>query len=87
MDAAVTARLDLASPIETDPRWAAVIARDITADGAFVYAVTTTKIYCRPSCPARRSHPGMFAFIQPRPRPRPQDSALASAVSPTGFRR
>lgn len=62
MDATVTARLDLASPIETDPRWAAVITRDITADGAFVYAVTTTKIYCRPSCPARRSHPRHVRF-------------------------
>lgn len=34
--------------------WRAVEARDAGADGAFVFAVTTTGIYCRPSCPARR---------------------------------
>lgn len=39
---------------EDDPRWAAVVARDGTADGCFVYAVRSTGIYCRPSCPARR---------------------------------
>jgi AraC family transcriptional regulator of adaptative response/methylated-DNA-[protein]-cysteine methyltransferase len=35
-------------------RWRAVEERDHTADGSFVFAVTTTGIYCRPSCPARR---------------------------------
>ena len=35
-------------------RWNAVQARDIEADGAFVYAVASTGIYCRPSCPSRR---------------------------------
>jgi AraC family transcriptional regulator of adaptative response/methylated-DNA-[protein]-cysteine methyltransferase len=35
-------------------RWTAVLERDVRADGAFVYAVTSTGIYCRPSCPARR---------------------------------
>ena len=35
-------------------RWNAVQARDIDADGAFVYAVASTGIYCRPSCPSRR---------------------------------
>src|SRR3954471_8572483 len=34
--------------------WKAVIARDGSADGEFVFAVKTTGIYCRPSCPARR---------------------------------
>ncbi|KAL2854692.1 metal binding domain of Ada-domain-containing protein [Aspergillus pseudodeflectus] len=33
-------------------RWQAVVARDASATG-FVYAVITTKIYCRPSCSAR----------------------------------
>ena len=37
-----------------DPRWTAVAARDRRADGAFVYAVRSTGIYCRPSCPSRR---------------------------------
>jgi AraC family transcriptional regulator, regulatory protein of adaptative response / methylated-DNA-[protein]-cysteine methyltransferase len=35
-------------------RWRAVQARDRRYDGAFVYAVRSTGIYCRPSCPARR---------------------------------
>ncbi len=34
--------------------WAAVCARDRAADGRFVFAVTSTGIYCRPSCAARR---------------------------------
>lgn len=37
----------------TDERWAALAERDRHHDGAFVYAVVTTGIYCRPSCPAR----------------------------------
>jgi AraC family transcriptional regulator, regulatory protein of adaptative response / methylated-DNA-[protein]-cysteine methyltransferase len=35
-------------------RWKAVQARDRSADGAFVYAVRSTGIYCRPSCPSRK---------------------------------
>jgi len=35
-------------------RWQAVETRDAAADGQFVFAVKTTGIYCRPSCPARR---------------------------------
>ncbi len=34
-------------------RWAAVQAHDKSADGRFVYAVRTTGVFCRPSCPAR----------------------------------
>jgi len=34
--------------------WVAIVARDAAMDGAFVYAVRTTGVYCRPSCPARR---------------------------------
>lgn len=37
-----------------DARWAAVMRRDRLADGSFVYAVRTTGIYCRPSCPSKR---------------------------------
>lgn len=36
-----------------DDRWTAVVARDKSADGAFVYSVRTTGVYCRPGCPAR----------------------------------
>ena len=35
-----------------DARWAAVDARDRNADGAFVFAVATMGVYCRPSCSA-----------------------------------
>lgn len=45
------------STIEDDPRWARLVARDPTADGAFWYAVATTGVYCRPSCPSRRANP------------------------------
>ncbi|CAD0115011.1 unnamed protein product [Aureobasidium uvarum] len=34
-------------------RWQALITREPTADGAFVYCVRTTGIYCRPICKAR----------------------------------
>ena len=36
-----------------DMRWDAVIAKDKGADGQFYFAVRTTGVYCRPSCPAR----------------------------------
>ena len=34
--------------------WRAVLDRDARWDGMFVLAVRSTRIYCRPSCPARR---------------------------------
>jgi AraC family transcriptional regulator of adaptative response/methylated-DNA-[protein]-cysteine methyltransferase len=34
-------------------RWQAVVQRQPAADGAFVYSVKTTGVYCRPSCAAR----------------------------------
>lgn len=45
-------------------RWAALASRDRSADGAFVYAVRTTGVYCRPSCaarPARRENVSFHA--------------------------
>src|ERR1035437_5930904 len=35
-------------------QWQQVLARDQSADGQFFYAVRSTGIYCRPSCPSRR---------------------------------
>ena len=35
-------------------RWEAVAGRDATHDGEFVFAVMSTGVYCRPSCPAKR---------------------------------
>ena len=34
--------------------WQQVLARDPAADGQFVYAVRSTRIFCKPSCPSRR---------------------------------
>ncbi len=34
--------------------WQQVLARDAAADGQFVYAVRSTRIFCKPSCPSRR---------------------------------
>jgi AraC family transcriptional regulator of adaptative response/methylated-DNA-[protein]-cysteine methyltransferase len=46
-----------------DARWLAVQGRDVRADGRFVYAVRSTGIYCRPSCPSRRPRPDRVAFF------------------------
>ncbi|WP_341930680.1 bifunctional DNA-binding transcriptional regulator/O6-methylguanine-DNA methyltransferase Ada [Methyloversatilis discipulorum] len=45
-----------------DPRWATVRARDAGADGQFVYAVSSTGVYCRPSCGARTPRPENVSF-------------------------
>jgi AraC family transcriptional regulator of adaptative response/methylated-DNA-[protein]-cysteine methyltransferase len=52
----------LAAATERDPRWAAVLARDASADGRFVYSVATTGVYCRPSCGSRRARPENVRF-------------------------
>jgi len=46
--------------------WQAVLKRDARADGTFVYAVRSTKVYCRPSCPSRRpSRAQVLFFAEP----------------------
>src|SRR5712692_4817601 len=40
--------------LSDDEKWKAVLSRNDRFDGAFVFAVRSTRIYCRPSCPARR---------------------------------
>jgi AraC family transcriptional regulator, regulatory protein of adaptative response / methylated-DNA-[protein]-cysteine methyltransferase len=40
--------------VRDETRWEAVLGRDSGRDSEFVYAVTSTGIYCRPSCPSRR---------------------------------
>jgi AraC family transcriptional regulator of adaptative response/methylated-DNA-[protein]-cysteine methyltransferase len=47
-----------------EARWRALCARDAAADGAFVYAVRTTGVYCRPSCGARRPNRENVAFYE-----------------------
>ena len=56
-------------------RWLAVLARDRRADGVFVYAVRSTGVYCRPSCPSRRPHRDRVTFF-----------ATAAGARAAGFR-
>ena len=58
-----------------DPRWAAMVARDLAADGRFFYSVKTTGVYCRPSCASRTARPENVAF-----------HATAAAAERAGFR-
>ncbi|QMV62581.1 bifunctional DNA-binding transcriptional regulator/O6-methylguanine-DNA methyltransferase Ada [Pseudomonas berkeleyensis] len=55
--------------------WQAVCERDAAQDGLFVFAVRSTGIYCRPSCPARRPRRDNVSFHH--------DAASAEAA---GFR-
>lgn len=52
--------------------WRAVQRRDRTFDGRFVYAVSSTRIYCRPSCTSRRPLRANVAFF-----PTPADAERA----------
>lgn len=45
-----------------DERYRAISARDTRFDGQFVTAVSSTRIYCRPSCPARTPKPQNVTF-------------------------
>ena len=58
MTAMVTKTPRFTTPsVADDPRWARIVARDKTADGHLWYSVSTTGIYCRPSCPSRIPNP------------------------------
>jgi len=45
-------------------RWQAVLDRDATLDGAFVFAVSSTGVFCRPSCPAKRPRREKVSFFE-----------------------
>jgi AraC family transcriptional regulator, regulatory protein of adaptative response / methylated-DNA-[protein]-cysteine methyltransferase len=62
-------------PLTEDWRWTAVVHRDRAVDGQFFYAVTSTGVFCRPSCPSRRPRRDRVRFF---------DSAQAAAAA--GFR-
>src|SRR6266699_4557726 len=47
-------RVPALAAMDPEACWRAVLARDPRSDGKFVLAVRSTRIYCRPSCPARR---------------------------------
>ena len=72
-------------PRNDDSRWQAVLDRDAASDGSFVFAVSSTGVYCRPTCPSRRprrenvsffsnpeqaEHAGFRACLRCRPRSR-----------------
>ena len=46
-----------------DAYFEAVRARDASFDGAFVYAVSSTRVYCKPSCPSRRPRRERVSFF------------------------
>ncbi|MGD0515233.1 MAG: bifunctional DNA-binding transcriptional regulator/O6-methylguanine-DNA methyltransferase Ada [Terriglobales bacterium] len=46
-----------------DLRWQAVLSRDTSHDGHFVFAVSSTGVYCRPSCPSRRPRRANVTFF------------------------
>jgi AraC family transcriptional regulator, regulatory protein of adaptative response / methylated-DNA-[protein]-cysteine methyltransferase len=47
-------------------QWQAVLNRDAGQDGRFVFAVSSTGVYCRPSCPSRRPRrENVTFFAQP----------------------
>lgn len=62
-------------PDSIEACWRAVQRRDREADGAFVYAVRSTGIYCRPSCPSRKPKREQVSFFP-----------LANAAEQQGFR-
>src|SRR5260370_38932890 len=43
--------------------WQAVVGRDARYDSVFVYAVRSTGVYCRPSCPSRRPRREGVVFV------------------------
>ncbi len=49
--------------LDPDACWAAVVARDPDAADRFVYAVGSTHIYCRPTCPSRRPRREVVSFF------------------------
>ena len=62
-------------PNENELRWQAVLSKDPTYDGQFVFAVSSTGVYCRPSCPPRRARRENVSFFQ-----------LPEAAERAGFR-
>ncbi len=59
-------------PIDAQLAWEAVLNRDRRFDGRFVYAVSSTGIFCRPSCPSRRPARHRVSFF-----PSPQQAEAA----------
>lgn len=47
----------------TQKCWESIVYNDKQADDSFVYAVKTTRIFCKPSCKARLPKKKMSLFI------------------------
>jgi len=75
MRSKTAAREQAVENLDGAARWRAVQSRDRSADGVFVYAVRSTGIYCRPSCPSRKPRREQVMFF-----------ALAEAAEQKGFR-
>src|SRR4030095_15692313 len=56
--------MPMADLMSNPEMWNAVLERDTSRDGSFVFAVRSTGIYCRPSCPARRPRREQVSFFQ-----------------------
>ena len=54
----------LSSKSRDDSQWQAVMARDANQDGKFVFAVSSTGVFCRPSCPSRRPRRENVTFFR-----------------------
>jgi AraC family transcriptional regulator, regulatory protein of adaptative response / methylated-DNA-[protein]-cysteine methyltransferase len=46
-----------------DERWQAVLDRNTVASGQFLYGVMSTKVFCQPTCPARRPKRSNVVFL------------------------
>jgi AraC family transcriptional regulator, regulatory protein of adaptative response / methylated-DNA-[protein]-cysteine methyltransferase len=49
--------------MQNELQWQQVLSRDARQDGRFVFAVRTTGVYCRPSCPSRRPRRDSVEFF------------------------
>lgn len=63
MSAVMKQQMDLGSR-DQEELWQAVLTKDTRFDGQFVFAVSSTGIYCRPSCPSRRPRREHVSFFQ-----------------------
>ncbi|RMZ89018.1 hypothetical protein DV736_g3751, partial [Chaetothyriales sp. CBS 134916] len=64
-------------PLTDSDRWTALTTRNADFASSFVYAVITTKIYCRPNCPSRLARRANVIFFP---------TAKEAAAHKAGFR-
>lgn len=63
MRIAMTHRPEAHEALDPETAWTAVLERDARFDGRFVYAVSSTGVYCRPTCPSRRPRRSNVRFF------------------------